>query len=188
MIHTSDFKKGVRFELERAPWQVMELSVHNPSARGAATLVKVKARNLKTGQVLQKTFKAGEVFEEPDLVRLKVQFLYEEGIDLVFMDQESYEQYHLAKEHLGAALPWMRDGFELHLLQYNGEIINIELPQSVEETVSMVEAGAKGDTASGKVKSRAVLANGVELQVPAFIREGTVVCVDPSTNAYLGRA
>ncbi len=188
MITTSELKKGVRFELEGAPWQVMELSVHNPSARGAATLVKVKARNLKTGQVLQKSFKAGESFEEPDLARFKVQFLYAEGADLVFMDQESYEQYHLAKELMGDALAWMSDGFELHLLQYNGEIINIELPQSVEEPVAMVEAGAKGDTASGKVMSRAVLANGVELQVPTFIKEGTRVRVDPSTNSYLGRA
>ena len=187
MISTTDFKKGVRFELDDAPWQIMEHSVHNPSARGAATLVKVKARNLKTGQVLQKSFKSGDMFQEPDLARLKVQFLYEEGEDMVFMDQETYEQHSLPKENLGDAIAWMTDGFELVLLQYNGNIINVELPQSVIATISTVEGGARGDTASGKVTSRATLENGVVIQVPTFIKEGNKVKIDPSTNAYLSR-
>ena len=187
MISTTDFKKGVRFEHENAPWQVMEHSVHNPSARGAATLVKVKARNLVTNQVLQKTFKSGEMFQEPDLQKLKVQYLYEEGQDLVFMDQESYEQYQVAKETMGERAVWMADGFELSLLQYNGRIINLELPQSVIAKVATVEGGARGDTASGKVTSRAELENGVVLQVPTFIKEGSSIKVDPSTNTYLSR-
>ena len=187
MISTNDFKKGVRFEQEGVPWQVMEHSVHNPPARGAATLVKVKARNLITGQVLQKTFKSGELFGEPDLVRLKVQFLYQEGDALVFMDQESYEQHHVPKEKLGESLPWMVDGFELFLLQYNGEVINVELPQSVPCVVSSVEGGAKGDTASGKVYSKAYLENGLTVQVPTFIKEGNKIRIDPASNTYLGR-
>jgi elongation factor P len=187
LISTSDFKKGVRFEHEDAPWQVMEHSVHNPSARGAATLVKVKARNLVTDQVLQKSFKSGEMFQEPDLQRLKVQFLYEEGSDLVFMDQETYEQYNVPREKLGDSAVWMSDGFELALLQYNGRIINVELPQSVIAKVSTVEGGARGDTASGKVTSRAELEKGVVLQVPTFIKEGNQIKVDPATNTYLSR-
>ena len=187
MISTNDFKKGARFENEGAPWQVMEHTVHNPSARGAATLVKVKARNLVTGQVLQKTFKSGEMFEEPDLNKLEVQFLYEEGEDLVFMDRENYEQFQVAKSQMGDAVQWMTDGFELDLLQYNGEIISIDLPKSVIVPIASVEMGAKGDTASGKVMSRARLENGVEIMVPTFIKEGNMVKVDPSTNTYLGR-
>jgi len=187
LISTSDFKKGLRYEQDGAPWQVMEHTVHNPSARGAATLVKVKARNLITGQVLQKTYKAGELFDEPDLAKFHVQFLFEEGDDLVFMNNETYEQYHLPKENLGEALAWMGDGFELDLLQYNGRIINIELPQSVVAEVAMVEAGARGDTASGKVTAKATLTNGVVLQVPSFVREGTKIKVDPSSNTYLSR-
>lgn len=189
MISTSDFKKGMRFEEEDAPWQVMEVTVHNPSARGAATLVKVKARNLKSGQVLQKTYKAGETFNEPDLEKLKVQFLYEEGDDLVFMDQETYEQHHLPKVQIGEeGLPWMTDGFELELLRYNLEVISVEWPQSVVAAMRSVEQGAKGDTASGKVLSRGILENGIEIMVPTFIKEGSQVKVDPSSNAYLGRA
>lgn len=189
MISTSDFKKGTRFEQDETPWQVMEVTVHNPSARGAATLVKVKARNLKTGQVLQKTFKSGENFNEPNLEKLKVQFLYEEGEDLVFMDQETYEQHHLPKTQIGEeGLPWMTDGFELELLRYNLEIINVEWPQSVVATMRSVEQGAKGDTASGKVLSRGVLENGIEIMVPTFIKEGSQVKVDPSGNTYLSRA
>ena len=188
MISTNDFKKGMRFEQDGAPWQVMEHSVHNPSARGAATLVKVKARNLVTGQVLQKSFKSGEMFDEPDMAKYKVQFLYPEGDDLVFMDQETYEQYPVGKDVLGDAARWLTDGFQLELLSYNGKIINVEMPQSIEITVSTVEGGAKGDTASGKVTSRATLENGVDIQVPTFIKEGTRIKVDPSTNTYLGRA
>jgi len=187
MISTSDFKKGARFEHEGGPWQVMEHTVHNPSARGAATLVKVKARNLVTGQVLQKTFKAGEMFQEPDLQKLKVQYLFDEGESAVFMDQDTYEQYSVDKALLQTALPWLTDGFELSLLQYQGRIVNVELPQSVVAVVSTVEGGAKGDTASGKVTSKIMLENGVELQAPTFIKEGERIRVDPEANAYLGR-
>ncbi|MDJ0837622.1 MAG: elongation factor P [Acidobacteriota bacterium] len=187
MISTNDFKKGVRYELEGAPWQVMEVSVHNPSARGAATLVKAKSRNLKTGQVLLKTFKAGEMLNEPDLNRMTVQYLYDEGEDLVFMDKDTYEQYNVRAELIGDARPWLNEEIELMLLQYNGEVINAELPQSVIATVSTVEAGAKGDTASGKVLAKAVLDNGVTIAVPTFIKEGQKIKVDPGTNSYLGR-
>ena len=187
LISTNDFKKGFRFEENDTPWTVLEHTVHNPSARGAATLVKVRARNMVTGQVLMKTYKAGETFQEPDLQKLRVQFLYEEGENLVFMDQETYEQHSLSKEKIGAAARWLGDGFELELLQYNGRIINIDLPASVEIKVAAVEGGAKGDTASGKVFSKAYLENGIEIQVPTFIKEGNLIKVDPSSNTYLGR-
>lgn len=187
MITTSDFKKGTRFEHDGAPWQIMDVTVHNPSARGSATLVKVKVRNLITEQVLQKTFKSGEAFEEPDLSKVKVQFLYEEGTDLVFMDQETYEQYALPKDRFEDILPWMTDGLTLDLLRYNGEMVNLELPPSIQVKVQTVEAGAKGDTASGKVLSRAVLENGVTLMVPSFVKEGSTIRVDPNSNSYLGR-
>lgn len=188
MISCNDFKKGSRFEQDSAPWQVMEVSVHNPSARGAATLVKVKARNLKTDQVLQKTFKAGEMLNEPDLDKLKVQYLYPEGEDLIFMDQETYEQHQLPKSLVGDALPWMTDGFELELLRYNSEVISFEMPTSMVVSVRSVEQGAKGDTASGKILSKSWLENGVQVMVPTFIKEGSQIKVDPSTNTYLGRA
>jgi elongation factor P len=187
MISTNDFKKGLRYEHENAPWQIMEHTVHNPSARGAATLVKVKARNMVTGQVLQKTFKSGDMFNEPDLEKLTVQYLYDEADDVVFMDQETYEQHNVANEKLGDAKAWLSEGFELQLLKYNGEIINIELPQSVEATISSIEMGAKGDTATGKVLSRAVLDNDVTVMVPAYLKEGARVKVDPSTNEFLSR-
>lgn len=187
MITTNDLKKGARFEHEGAPWHVMEVSVHNPSARGAATLVKVKSRNLKTGQVLLKTFKSGEMLALPNLEKMTVQYLYPEGDDLVFMDQETYEQYNLPSTLLGEDAPWMTDGFELELLRYNGEVISYELPSSLVVTIRSVEQGAKGDTASGKVLSRGVLENGIEIMVPTFVKEGSQIKVDPTTNTYLGR-
>ena len=187
MISTNDFKKGFRFESEGAPWQTMEVTVHNPSARGAATLVKVKARNLLTGQVLQKTFKAGEMFEEPDLNRTEVSFLYSQGDEVVVMDEESYEQYSIPMEKVESTVVWMTDGFKFQLLWYKGEIIQIELPDSVEVVVSTVEGGAKGDTASGKVLSKAVLENGVEIQVPIYVKEDSKIRVNPSTGGFLSR-
>lgn len=187
MISTNDFKKGTRFEHEGAPWQVMEVTVHNPSARGAATLVKAKSRNLKTDQVLVKTFKSGEMFEEPDLNKIRVQYLYDEGEDVVFMDNETYEQFNVARSMFGESAAWFGENFELELLQYNGQFIQFELPNSVVATVSSIEMGAKGDTASGKVLSRCRLENGVEVMVPSFIKEGSVIRVDPTENAYLGR-
>lgn len=187
MISTNDFKKGLRYEHDGAPWQIMEHTVHNPSARGAATLVKVKARNMVTGQVLQKTFKSGEMFDEPNLEKFTVQYLYDEAEDVVFMDQETYEQHMVAGDKLGDARPWLTEGFELQLLKYNGEIINIELPNSVEATIDSIEMGAKGDTATGKVMSRAILDNGVTVMVPAYLKEGSRVKVDPSTNEFMSR-
>lgn len=187
MISTSDFKKGARFEHEGAPWQVMEVSVHSPSARGAATLVKAKSRNLKTGQVLLKTFKSGELFQVPDLTKNQVQFLYDQGDDVVFMDQETYDQYALPKSSLEDALPWLAEGVEIQLLRYNGEVINLELPQSLEMKVTTVESGARGDTASGKVQSKVILENGVTIMAPTYVKEGSMIKVDPSEGVFLGR-
>ncbi|PIE03301.1 MAG: elongation factor P [Acidobacteria bacterium] len=188
MISISDFKKGVRFESDGAPWQTMELTVHNPSARGAATLVKVKARNLLTGQVLLKTFKSGEMFEEPELKKTEVSFLYDQGDEIVVMDEENYDQYHIPKDKVETALPWMSDGFLFSLLWYKGEIIQIDLPDSIEVQVSTVEGGAKGDTASGKVLSKAILENGLEIQVPTYVKESSRIKVNPNTRTFLSRA
>lgn len=188
MISTNDFKKGLRFEHEGAPWQTMEVTVHNPSARGAATLVKVKARNLLTDQVLLKTFKSGEMFEEPDLSRSDVSYLYDQGEDFVVMDEETYEQYNIPKEKFGEGSVWLEDGLKLGLLWYQGEVIQIDFPDSLEVTVSTVEGGAKGDTASGKVMSKATLENGFLLQVPTYVKEGSRIKVNPSTGLFLSRA
>ena len=188
MITTSDFKKGSRFELDGAPWQILDVTVHNPSARGSATLVKVKVRNLMTDQVLQKSFKSGESFEEPDLSRIQVQYLYEEGSDIVFMENETYEQFNIPKSKIESAIPWLSDGFELQLLKYSEEIINIELPPAITVAVRTVEAGEKGDTASGKVLSRAILENGISLMVPTYVKEGSQIKVDPSSCTFLSRA
>lgn len=188
MISTQEFKKGARFEEDNAPWQVMDMTVHNPSARGSATLVKVKARNLMTGQVLQKTFKSGQMFEEPDLVKIRAQFLYDQGDELVFMDDDAYEQHSLTREKLGDAAEWLQEGFHVELVQYRGQVVNIELPASIEVKVRSVEPGARGDTATGKVMSRAMLENGVSIMVPAYVKEGSFIKVDPSTGAFLSRA
>jgi len=188
VITTSDFKKGLRYEHEGSPWQVMEVTIHNPSARGAATLVKAKSRNLLTDQVLLKTFKAGETFDEPDLNKTEVSFLYDQGDDIVVMDSESYEQYTIEKSKIGEQVIWMVEDFVFHILWYEGVPIQFELPDSVEVKVSTVESGAKGDTASGKVLSRAVLENGFPMQVPSYVKPDSKIKINPRNGTFISRA
>ena len=187
MISTSDFKKGARFEEDNAPWQVMEHSVHNPSARGAATLVKVKARNLKTGQVLQKSYKSGEMFPEPDLNRLNVSFLYEEGEDMVFMDTETYEQIELPAELLGDRRPFLQDGMTIVVEFYEAEALNATVPQKVTCKVVETEPVVKGQTAANSFKP-AILDNGVKVMVPPFVGQDEDIIVNTETMEYSERA
>src|SRR5437867_1618646 len=113
MLSTADFKKGLAVLVERVPYLIMDYTVQTPSARGSATLVRIKARNVITGQVQEMTFKAGEKFEEPDLERRKINYLYAEADAFHFMDEESYEQFHLNREALGDSVRWLTEGITL---------------------------------------------------------------------------
>src|SRR5688572_26726605 len=113
MLTTSDFKKGLAIQVEGVPYVIMEFSVQTPSARGSATLFRIKGRNVITGQVLDMTFKSGDKFEEPDLERRKINYMYADGDDFHFMDEESYEQFHMNRQALGEIVQWLREGVTL---------------------------------------------------------------------------
>jgi elongation factor P len=188
LLTTGDFKKGLRILIDAEPYLVMDFSVQAPSARGAATLVRARVRNLLTGSVFDKTFKSGDRFAAPDLARRPVQFLYRDGDDVHFMDNESYEQFHLPAEQLGDAAAWLADGMALHAIVFNGRVVNVELPRFVE--VEIVETGPalRGVTASGKSLKDARVVGGAVVKVPDYLETGERIEVDTEELRFIRRA
>lgn len=191
MLSTSDFKKGLRVEIDGQPWTVVSTTTQSPSARGASTLVKARLRNVLDGSISDRTFKSGEKFKEPDLQFRPAQYLYSEreGEETVFhfMDQQSYEQFFLRDEDLGDDAQWLVDNLEVRAVVFNEDVVGVELPQFVEMTLEMVEPGSKGDTASGGVTTAAYTAGGVRIQVPLYISAGDVVRIDTTTGEFKDR-
>ena len=188
MISTTDFKRGVRILVDAEPYTLEDYSVQSPSARGAATLVRCKLRHVVTGALLDKTFKSGEKFEEPDVAFRQIQFLYTDSEACHFMDVESYEQFALALERVEDIVPWLTEGLALRSVVYNGSVAGVSLPQYVEAVIDMVGAGSRADTASGKNLKDATLTNGMTVKVPLFIESGEKVLVDPKTGEFVRRS
>ena len=188
MISTTDFKRGIRLIVDTEPYTLEEYSVQTPSARGAATLVRCKLRHVVSGVLIDKTFKAGEKFEEPDVAFRQVQFLYGDGDACHFMELASYEQFEMPRERIGDIVPWLSEGLALNAVYWNGAVAGLALPQYVEAEVDMVGGGARGDTASGRNLKDAVLRNGVTIRVPLFVEAGERVVVDPRTGEFIRRA
>ena len=191
MLTTSDFKKGARIEHDGAPWTIINTSTQTPSARGAATLVKARIRNVLTGQVLDRTFKSGEKFDEPDLQFRASQYLYEQpasgGSTYCFMDNETYDQFELTADDLGGDAKWLVENLDVRSVVYNDRVVGIELPQFVEMEIADVEPGTRGDTASGAVTTVAHTVTGIRVSVPLFITTGDVVRIDTGTGTFKDR-
>lgn len=188
MIQTGDFKRGLAILVEGQPYMIVDYSVQTPSARGAATLVRVKGRNVLTGQALDLTFKSGDKFEEPDLERRRINFMYAEGDEFHFMDEESYEQFHLGRETLGDAVRWLREGVTFRSVVFEGRVAGVEVPQFVEFEVVETGPGGRSDMASGKVTKTATLSNGTPIRVPVYLEAGERVVVDTTTGEFVKRA
>ena len=192
MITTADFKKGARVEIDQAPWTVVTVNTQTPSARGAATLVKARLKNILTGQVSDRTFKAGEKFSVPDVEMRPAQFLYEapDGDERVyhFMDMSSYDQFELRDSDLGDDVRWLVESLEVKSVLYNGRVVSVEMPQFVELEISSVEPGSRGDTASGSVTTAAYTTTGLRVQVPLFIKDGDRIRVDTTTGNFKDRS
>lgn len=191
MLSTADFKKGVRVEYEGAPWVIVSSNTQSPSARGAATLVKVRLRNILNGQISDKTFKAGEKFQEPDIETRAAQYLYSEagaeGTQYVFMDQSSYEQFELNEDALGDQAQWLVDSLDVQAVLYNGQVVGIDLPQFVTHELVEVEPGSRGDTATGGVTTIAHTATGAKVAVPLYIKAGDNIRIDTTTGTFKDR-
>ena len=191
MITTSDFKKGVRVELDGAPWTIVNVTTQTPSARGAATLVKARFKNILTGQVSDRTFKSGEKFVSPDVEMRPAQYLYSSPEDREnvyhFMDMASYDQFELRDQDLGDIAQWLVENLEVKSVLYNGSVVGIELPQFVELELETVEPGSRGDTASGSVTTAAYTSSGIRILVPLFIKAGDKVRVDTTSGQFKDR-
>ena len=191
MISTSEFKRGARIEFEGQPWAIENVHTQSTSARGAQTLVKVRLRNILTGQISDRNFKAGEKFTEPDLRKLPAQYLYQapegERVRYYFMATDSFEQFDLTDVEVGDDARLLLENLELRAVEYNGVMVGIELPQYVEMVVTEVQPGARGDTASGSVTTAAIIENGLHIQVPLFVKPGDRVRIDSETQAFKDR-
>jgi|UniRef100_A0A7V6DRA2 elongation factor P len=184
MYSTADFKKGLKIEIDGAPYVIVEFLHVKPGKGGA--FVRTKIKNLVTGKVLDQTFRSGEKLKRPDLVEREMQFLYREGDNFYMMDNETYEQLALTSEQLGDAVLYLIENLNLKVLFFNQQPVAVELPNFVELTVAQAEPGVRGDTASGGTKP-ATLESGAVIQVPLFINEGDKVKVDTRTGTYIER-
>ena len=188
MLTTTDFSKGTRFLIDDEPYVIVDFTVQSPSARGGNTLCKFKARNLLTGRLRSESVKSGTKYDEPDLHFNSVQFLYVDGTDGVFMDQSTYEQFNLTLESIGFGAKFLTDELKIKAMYFNGNPVNVELPETVPMSVDSVEPGSRGNTASASVTTKAVLSNGEECQVPLNIKEGDKILVVTESGAYHSRA
>ncbi len=186
MISSNDFRPGVTVELDGQVWQVVEFQ-HVKPGKGAA-FVRTKMKNLQTGSVIERTFNAGVKVPKAQVERKPMQYLYnDEGTSFYFMDNETYDQIMLTKEQLEDAINFIKENMEVTVLFFNGTVIGVDIPNSVELTVVETEPGIRGDTATGATKP-AKLETGYIVRVPLFVNEGDVLRIDTRSGAYLERA
>jgi elongation factor P len=184
MYSTSDFKRGLKIELDGVPYIIADFQHVKPGKGGA--FIRTKLKNLLTGRVLDQTFRSGERVKRPDLMELEMQYLYREGDRFCLMDNENYEQIMLTEEQVGEARLYLTDNLDVKVLFFNQQPVAVEVPTFVEQEVTQTEPGVRGDTATGGTKP-ATLESGVTIQVPLFINEGDRVRVDTRTGAYIER-
>ncbi len=184
MYSTSDFRKGLKIELDGAPYIIVDFLHVKPGKGGA--FVRTKIKHLMTGRVLDQTFRSGERVKRPDLVEREMQFLYREGDNFYMMDNENFEQLAITAEQLGDGVLFLSDNLNVKVLIFNQQPVAVELPTFVELEVTETEPGVRGDTASGGNKP-ATLESGAVVQVPLFINEGDRVKVDTRTGDYIER-
>jgi elongation factor P len=183
-IDTSQFRNGLKVELDGDPY-VMTFFQHVKPGKGGA-FVRTKVKNLLTGRVLERTFRSGEKLEEADVEEHTMQYLYRDGDSLVFMNTQTYDQVPIPAEQVGDAIDYLLENLEVSVLFWRGKPANVELPAFIVATITRCDPGVKGDTASGATKP-ATLESGATLQVPLFIKEGERVRVDTRTGQYVER-
>ncbi|MBP3039767.1 elongation factor P [Bacillaceae bacterium Marseille-Q3522] len=185
MISVNDFRTGLTIEVDGGIWRVIDFQ-HVKPGKGAA-FVRSKLRNLRTGAIQEKTFRAGEKVERAQINNRRMQYLYASGDQHVFMDTENYEQIELSAAAIEYELKFLKENMEVQIVMYEGETLGIELPNTVELEVVETEPGIKGDTASGGTKP-AKLETGLIVQVPFFVNEGDKLVVNTAEGTYISRA
>ncbi len=184
MISTSEFRKGAKIEYKGEPFEIVDFQ-HVKMGRGGA-IVRTKLKSLRTGGVLEDTFRSGEKFDSPNLEEKEMQYLYAEGDFHYFMDTETFEQIPLTTAQLVDAKKFLKENMTVKILNYRGVPLSVELPTFVELKVADTEPGFKGDTASGGSKP-ATLETGAVVRVPFHINTGDVLRIDTRTSEYIER-
>lgn len=184
MIDVNDLRKGVTFEYDGHLYKVLEYA-HNKPGRGNAT-IRIKARDLRTGTNLEKTFQSGDRVQDARLDFHNVQFLYKDGDVFYFMDMETFEQPGIGLDVIGDAAGFLKEGMEVKLTFYDNKPIDIELPTSVDLKVIQAENAVRGDTATGVTK-KVLTETGQSVSVPYFVTEGDTIRVDTRTGSYVTR-
>lgn len=183
-VDTSQFRNGLKIELDGEPYTMIYFQHVKPGKGGA--FVRTKVKNLKNGKVLDRTFRSGEKVEEADVTERRMQYLYQDGDDLVFMDTQSFDQIPFTKEQVGDARKYLQENLDVDVLFWRSRPINIELPSFIEAVITQCDPGLKGDTASGSTKP-ATIETGAIVQVPLFVKEGERIRVDTRTGVYVER-
>lgn len=184
MIDVNDLRKGVTFVLENELYKVLDYHHHKPG-RGNAT-IRIKARNLRSGTTLEKTFQSGERIQDARLDFHNVQFLYTDGEVFHFMDLETYEQPEIRKDIIGDSAGFLKEGMEVKLTFFDNKPIDIELPMTVDLKVVRAEAAVRGDTATGVTK-RVTVETGAAVECPQFVSEGDTIRIDTRDGTYVTR-
>jgi len=185
MVSTGEIKRGMTIELEGVLYQIVEFQ-HIKMGRGSAQ-VRMKLRNVRRGDLIEKTFQAGDRFARARMDHRSVQYQYHDGDLYHFMDTATYDQIALDATQLGDAVDYLTDGMVLTLNEYEGDPIGVEMPASIILTVTSVEFGIKGDTATGATKP-ATLESGLKVNVPLFVQQGDKIKVDTRSGEYIERA
>jgi elongation factor P len=184
MVDTNQFKNGMHIELDGKVWRILEFQHVKPGKGGA--FVRTKLRNYRTGAVFERTYRADEKLTLAIIDKREMQYLYRDGDGFTFMDNESYEQAAVPETALGDAVKYLKEGDTVILPTYQGEVVGVELPASVELEVTQTDPGVQGDRVSG-AKKPATLETGAVVQVPLFVETGDRVKVDTRTGEYLTR-
>jgi elongation factor P len=184
MISSNDFRSGVTIELDGSVWRVVEF-LHVKPGKGSA-FVRTKLKNVQTGNVVERTFRAGETVPQATIEKRTMQHTYKEADRFVFMDMETFEETGLQPQQLGDRTRFIKEGMEVNILFWNGQVLEVELPTSVVLEVTETDPGVKGDTATGGTKP-AIVETGAQIMVPLFISIGERIKVDTRDGSYLGR-
>lgn len=184
MISSNDFRPGVSIELDGSVWRVVEF-LHVKPGKGAA-FVRTKLKNVQSGSVVERTFRAGETVPQATLEKMTMQHTYREAEDYVFMDMETYEEMRLTAAQIGDRVKYLKEEMAVNVVRWQDQILEVEMPNSVVLEITQTDPGVKGDTATGGTKP-AIVETGAQVMVPLFISIGERIKIDTRTDTYLGR-
>lgn len=184
MISSNDFRTGVTIELDGNVWRVVEF-LHVKPGKGSA-FVRTKLKNVQTGSVVERTFRAGETVPQANLEKRTMQHTYKEMDQLIFMDMETFEESSLSTDQIGDRVKYITEGMEVNVVTWGEQVMEVELPNTVVLEVTETDPGVKGDTATGGTKP-ATLSTGAQVMVPLFISIGERIKIDTRSDSYMGR-